>query len=137
MRIHRCTEYRRQKTDKGFILVEIIISIFLILILFELLIMEAGVLLVSKSQRYENIAYHIANKQMESLRATEFSTLLSSGVISDSLLAQIPSGSGSFSVSDHLTYNGLKELEVRVTWNDGGDKSVVLKTIAGRGGLNQ
>ena len=129
-------KFSYKSIQAGMSLVEIIISMFLILILFSLLIMEFGTLSISRGQRYENIAYHVANKQMESLRSTSFSSLPSSGTISDSLLEQIPSGSGSFNVNDYPDYTGLKELVVTVTWSDGTSKSVVLTTIAGNGGLN-
>jgi len=129
-------ELKIKSKQSGMSLVEVIVSMFLILILFSLLIMEFGALSISKGQKYENIAYHVANKQMETLRSTPFSSLPSSGAISDTLLNEIPSGSGSFSVTDHPDYDGLKEMVVTVTWSNGGSKSVVLKTISGSGGLN-
>lgn len=120
----------------GFTLVEVIVSMFIILILFDLLVIEINALKVSQKQRYENIAYHIANKKMESLRGTSFAGLPSSGNISDTQLTLIPSGAGTYAISDYAGYSGLKEFVVTVTWNDGANKSVVLKTLAGLGGLN-
>lgn len=125
-----------KKKQSGMSLVEVIVSMFLIIILFSLLIVEFGTLSISKKQKYENIAYHVANKQMEDLRLTPITSLPSSGTISDSLLQQIPSGTGNFTVSNYSGYSGLKELVVTVTWNDGGYGSVILKTLAGSGGLN-
>ncbi|MBM3206293.1 MAG: prepilin-type N-terminal cleavage/methylation domain-containing protein [Candidatus Staskawiczbacteria bacterium] len=122
--------------QSGFSLVEVLVGMFLILILFSLLIMEFGLLSISKNQKYENIAYHVANKQMEELRSTDFSSLPSSGVISDLLIDEIPSGSGSFTVNDYAEYEGLKEMVVTVNWNDGVAKSVVLRTLASGTGIN-
>lgn len=122
--------------QQGFSLVEMIVLIFIVGILFNLVIMEVESLIISRKQKYEDIAYHIANKEMESLRATSFDDLPSSGNISDTQLNQIPSGSGNFTVTDYTGYSGLKQLTVTVVWNDGSSKSVVLNTIAGKGGLN-
>ena len=122
--------------QEGMSLVEIIISIFLIMILFSLLIMEVATLSISKGQKYENIAYHVANKQMEDLRQTALSEIPSSGTISSSLLAEIPSGSGTFWVDDYPGHSGVKEVVVTVTWSYNGQKSVVLTTLMGSGGFN-
>ena len=73
---------------------------------------------------------------MEDLRLTAFSDIPSSGTISPSLLDEVPSGSGTFSVSDYPNYSGLKEIVVTVTWNYNGEKSVVLRTLVGSGGFN-
>ena len=122
--------------QSGMSLIEIIVSIFIILVIFNLCLMEINALTISKKQRHENIAYHIANKKMEDLRATPFASLPSSGTISDLQLTQIPSGSGNFTVNNYTGYTGVKELVVTVNWSDGNSKSVVIKTLAGNGGIN-
>ena len=123
--------------QKGFSLAEIIVAIFMVLVLFSLAIMEVRALEISRTQRYEDVAYHVANKEMESLRATAFDNLPPSGSISDTNLSQIPSGLGSFTVSDYSGYSGMKEIIVTVSWDDGANKSVVIRTLAGTGGINQ
>ncbi|MBX4201074.1 type II secretion system GspH family protein [Candidatus Parcubacteria bacterium] len=130
------TRYFSTKKQRGTSLVEIIIVIFLVSILFELCFMEAKALGISHKQRYEDIAYHVANKEMETLRSTAFDSLPGSGTISDPMLAQIPSGAGDFTVADYPGYTNLKKLTVTVNWNDGANKSVVLTTLAGGGGIN-
>src|SRR5262245_26124588 len=84
--------------QKGFTLVEVIVSTIVILVVFELCFLEVTALQISKKQRYEDVAYQVANKKMEQLRATSFSSLPSSGTITDALLSQIPSGIGNFTV---------------------------------------
>ena len=125
-----------KNSQSGFSLIEIVVSMVIILILFDLFIIEMSALKVSERQRYENIAYHIANKKMENLRSTTFSSLPSSGSIVDTQLALIPTGAGTYTISDYAGFSGLKEFVVTVTWNDGENKSVVLKTLAGPNGLN-
>ncbi len=126
-----------KKIKTGFTLIEVIISMAIILVLFSLLLMESNTLSISRSQQYEDIAYHIANKQMESLRATAFSDLPASADISDLSLDQLPSGSGNFTINDYSGYTGMKEIEVTVNWSvNNVAKSIVIKTLAGSGGIN-
>lgn len=125
-----------KKNQQGISIIEVIVVIFLVAILFTLIFLEVAALNTSRKQRYENIAYHSANKKMEALRATAVDSLPASGSISDSQLSQIPFGSGSFTVANYTGYTGIKEITVTVTWNDGSNKSVVIKTLAGSGGIN-
>lgn len=115
---------------------EVVISLLFIAIIIVLYSAAMNTVTLSKKQRYENYAYHVANKKMEELRLTPFNSLPASGSVVDPMLSNIPSGSGSFVVQDHAGYAGLKEIIVTVTWNDGNSKQVVLKTVAGLGGLN-
>ena len=123
--------------QEGFSLVEIIMSMFIISVLFILAIIVASVLPIITKQSNENIAYHIAVKQMEELRATDFDSLPASGTITDPLLDDIPEGSGSFSVSDYPGHDGVKEIIVTINWDDGILQSAVVKTLAVNGGINQ
>lgn len=126
----------RNNKQQGLSLIEVVISMAMIVVLFVLYMAAQNTVVHTKKLRYENLAYHAANKKMEELRATAFTSLPSSGTVSDSMLSQIPSGAGSFTVADHAGYSGLKEIVVTVTWNDGIAKSVVLRTLAGSGGIN-
>ena len=117
-------------------LIEVVISMFMIAVLFVFYTAALNTVALSKKLRFENLAYHVANKQMEVLRDTAFSSLPSSGTISDSQLSQIPSGAGSYTISSYPGYGGMKEIVVTVIWNDGIAKSVVLRTLAGSGGIN-
>ena len=128
--------YVSKNSVKGFSLIEVVISMFIILVLFDLCVMEINALKISQKQRYEDVAYHIVTKQMEGLRSINFASLPSSGTISDTQLTQIPLGAGNYTVNDYSGYAGMKELVVTVTWNDGVSKSVVMKTLAGIGGVN-
>lgn len=126
----------RNKKQDGATLIEVAISMFMVFVLFVLYLAALNSVLIVKKTSYENIAYHIANKQMESLRALTYDALPSSGTIVDSQFSQIPSGAGSFVVSNHASMTGMKELVVTVTWSDNGSKQVILRSLAGTGGLN-
>jgi len=125
-----------QEKESGFSIIEVIVALCLVLVVFALCIIEFGALQTSQKQRYEDVAYQVANKQMEALRATAFASLPASGTISDTSLSQIPSGAGSFTAASYSGYSGMKEIVVTVTWNDGSSKSVVLRTLAQSGGIN-
>ena len=126
----------RKNRQLGMTLMEVVISLVFIAVVVVLYGAAMNTVTLSKKQRYENYAYHIANKQMEELRLTPFNSLPANGSIADPMLSNIPSGSGSFVVQDHAGYAGLKEIIVTVSWNDGSVKQVVIKTVAGLGGLN-
>lgn len=119
----------KNKIQSGFSLIEVIISLSILLVIFSLIILEVDALAISKKKRYEYIASQIAKNQMESLRATPFDNFPSSGTISDLMLSEIPSSSGSFTVLDYQNFYGLKELSVTVNWNDGQNKSLDRKSV--------
>lgn len=113
-----------------------IVSMFMLTVILAFYASALNAVALSRKARNEDLAYHIGSKQMETLRATSFASLPGSGSIADSMLSQIPSGSGSFTVADYPSYTGVKELVVTVNWNDGQARSVVLRTLAGSGGIN-
>ena len=122
--------------QSGMSLIEVVISMFMIGVLLVFYAAALNTVALSRKTRNEDLVYHVANKQMEDLRNTPFSSLAASGSISDSQLSQIPSGSGNYTVSDYPGFTGMKEMVVTVNWNDGIARQVVLKSLAGNGGLN-
>ncbi|HEV8601351.1 MAG TPA: prepilin-type N-terminal cleavage/methylation domain-containing protein [Patescibacteria group bacterium] len=125
-----------KKPQQGISLIEVIVSMFVVAAIFILYISALNTVATTRKLKYEDLAYHVANKKMEELRATSFASLPASGSISDSMLNQIPSGVGSFTVANYSGYAGLKEITVTVTWTDPVAKQVQLKTVAGAGGIN-
>ncbi len=123
-------------STSGMSLIEVVISMFVLVTLLAFYTSALSTVAGSRKQRYEDLAYHVANKEMEDLRALPYANLPPAGVISDSMLAQIPSGAGAFTVTDYPGFSGIKEIVVTVTWTDGIAKSVVVKTLAGTGGIN-
>ncbi|MGE5298129.1 MAG: type IV pilus modification PilV family protein [Acidobacteriaceae bacterium] len=122
--------------QEGTSLIEVLILLFLIASMLVLYGAAVNTLTMSKRLRNENYAYHIANKQMEELREQNVTALPASGTITDPMLANIPSSSGDFTVTNHGVFTGLKELTVTVSWNDGRARQIQLKSVAGSGGIN-
>lgn len=117
-------------------MIEVLIVFFLIASFLVLYAAAMNTLYLTKKLRNENYAYHIANKKMEELRELTIAALPPSGTIDDTMLANLPSGSGSFTVVNHGVFTGLKELTVTVSWNDGSPRQIQLVTVAGTGGIN-
>lgn len=127
----------RVSRQEGLSLIEVIIAMFLIVVLFITYLAALNTVALVRKNTYEDIAYHIANKQMEALREVPFASLTNtSSSISDPMLSSLPSGSGTYTVANYASYTGLKEITVDVSWNDGKAKQVEVKTLAGSGGIN-
>ncbi len=122
--------------ESGLSLIEVLVSMMFLGCIFVLYSAALNTVVLAKKLRYEDLAYHVANKQMEELRATDLGSLPSSGVISDSMLSSIPSGAGTYTVTNYIAYSGMKEIIVTVTWNDGASHQVRIQTLAGSGGIN-
>ncbi|MBU6490898.1 prepilin-type N-terminal cleavage/methylation domain-containing protein [Patescibacteria group bacterium] len=125
------------RTSRGFSLIEVIVSIFIVGIMLLLLqaIIYSGVLVrTSKSQ---GIALAIARNELESLRAGGYAALPSSGSFSDSLLSSLPNATTTLIVK---AYNEkTKQVTANVIWMDAGSaasSTVSLSTlITQTGGL--
>src|SRR5438874_2431639 len=100
--------------QSGMSLMEVIVTMFLLSVLLAFYIAALNTVTITKKLTYEDLAYHAANKQMEILRNTAFASLPTSGTITDSQLTRIPSGSGSFTISNYPGYSGEKEIVVTV-----------------------
>jgi len=124
------------RRQAGLSLIEVVISMFMLSVLLVFYASALNLVALSRRMRNENLAYHVANKQMETLRDTPLAALAASGSINDPMLTQLHSGTGNFTVADYPGFTGMKEMVVTVSWNDGANKSVVLKTLAGSGGIN-
>jgi Tfp pilus assembly protein PilV len=126
----------KQNRQQGTSLVEVILCMFMLTVLLVLYASALNTVALTRKLRYENLAYHIANKQMETLRNTGYDSLPASGNIVDAQLAQIPAGAGTFTTAAYPGYGGVKQIIVTVTWTDPSAKQVELRTLAGTGGIN-
>ena len=126
------------KAPRGFSLVEISVSIFIIGVMLIMLqaIMHSGALVrISKSQ---GIALAIAHNKLENVRAGGYAALPPSGTFSDSLMSTLPPlATTTLTVS---VYNAkTKQVSVSVVWRDSGataSSTVSLSTlITQTGGL--
>lgn len=126
------------KASRGFTLLEVVISVFMLgvmLIMLQAILQSATLVRVSKNQ---GIALSIAKNELEYVRSLGYALLPGYTTFSDSLVSTLPTAATTtFAVS---TYNTkAKQVTVSVVWLDPGSSAsstVTLSTIiAQTGGL--
>ncbi len=112
--------------SRGFSLIEVIVSIFIIgvaLLLLQALIRGNALIALSKSQ---GVATAIVRNELESLRSGGYAALPPSGSFSNILLDTLPFATTTLTVSD---YNAkTKQISVSVMWRD--PSSVATSTVS-------
>jgi prepilin-type N-terminal cleavage/methylation domain-containing protein len=124
------------KSQSGMTLIEVLVSLAMIGALLVLYAAAFNVSILTRNMRNENIAYHIATKKIEELRATPYASLPASASFADSQLSQLSNGSANFTISNYSSYTGVKEAVVTVAWTDGRSRTVSMRTLIGTGGIN-
>lgn len=128
----------RITSQKGFTIIEIVITLFMIGVTLVLFQATANSVVLNKYGRYREIALRIADNQMQTIRTTAFASIPPSGNFVDSGLASIPNGLGTLTVTD--VSSTLKIVTVTVTWTKPGvpgNQMVELETYVYSGGLGQ
>ncbi|MBX4204983.1 MAG: hypothetical protein KW788_02200 [Candidatus Doudnabacteria bacterium] len=123
--------------QEGMSVIEIMVAVFLIFVMFVVYLSALNTIKLIKQSNYSDRAYHIANKQMEDIRAIPFASITNGTTpISDPELTSLPLGTGSYTITDNGAMTGVKDVVVTVSWTDSNTKSVVLQTRIGNGGIN-
>ena len=121
--------------NSGLTTIEAIFAILIVVVGLVVYASSLNLVRSIKSTRYQDIAYHIASKQMEILRNTDFSSLPASAATTDPRLQLLPSGSGYLTVTD--INSDLKHVNASVSWLElGNTKSVNMDTYIYLNGLN-
>lgn len=124
------------KRNKGFTLIEVLISIFVVGVLVALYGVGVMTTSLTREAAHQDIALHAASQQLESLRMGGYAALPASGSFSNAQITQLPSGSGAMTVG--ALNAKTKQVAVTVSWQEGsrGSRSVSLSTyITETGGL--
>lgn len=113
---HRASMYvLKQHMHKGFTLIEVLITIFIIGSLIALVGAMFSFISLTRDTKYEDIALRIATNQLESIRAAGYDNAVASSSLSDTLLTSLPSGSASSTIA---TFNAkTKQVTVGVAWS--------------------
>jgi len=126
----------RHPSSRGFTLIEVTVSIFIIGIITVASTMLLRAAQVNRVTQNEDLALKIANNEVGILRAGGYAALPASGPFSNSLLLSLPSGTATVTIS---SYNAkTKEADVSVSWlgPDNVTRTVALTTlITETGGL--
>lgn len=129
----------------GFTLIEIVISLFILLIIISSIISIAGTYSIVRRSSLETIAGKIASSQIETLRQTDLSVLscqsptgcpLTISELPD--LSQLPTGaSGKQFIDLHAADPNIHDVTVQINWQvNGANRSVSFSTIIYNNGLN-
>lgn len=123
-----------QKHERGFTLVEVLISIGLIgvmLLSFQAVFLGTPLAALTKNKE---VALTIAKHKLAELRSSGYDAL-TSGSFSDPLMTQLVSATGTVAVSSYAST--VRQVVVSVAWQErGDDQSVSLTTLVGQvGGL--
>ncbi|OGG76628.1 hypothetical protein A2950_01910 [Candidatus Kaiserbacteria bacterium RIFCSPLOWO2_01_FULL_55_19] len=125
------------QSSRGFSLIEIVVSIFIISVLLLLLlaVTRSGVLV--RASKGQGVALAIVRNELESLRAGGYAALPGSGTFGNALVDTLPQATTTLMVSD---YNAkTKQVTATVIWLDAGataSSTVSLSTlITQTGGL--
>jgi len=126
---------KNSKKQNGISSIEAVFAILIIVVGLVVYTSSLNLVRGAKSAKFQDIAYHIASKQVENLRNTDFSSLPASASIIDPRLELLPSGAGSFTITD--LNSDLKQVNANVTWTESGtSKSVNLDTLIYVSGIN-
>ncbi len=126
------------QSQKGFTIVEVLVTIFLIVTSLMLYQATTKAVLFNRTAKYKEVALRIADKKLQSIRATAFASIPASGTFSDSLLNDIPDGAGTITVTALNLYT--KDVKVKVSWTNPQTRTtqdIELETYISQWGLGQ
>jgi len=126
----------RSSSFRGFSFIEVLVAIGIVVA--ALVCAEALVHTVplSRTTHDEDMALVIARGELESVRGGGYSSVPASGPFSSSLLASLPSGIGTLTVSDFNA--GTKQVTATVSWKEPAlsARSIIMSTLVTKtGGL--
>lgn len=126
------------KLVRGFTLIEIVLSMFVILAIVTILFTTSATFKTSRRSNLNTLAGKIAARQVESLRKTDYSSLpaVGSSSFTDSELTRLPEGTANQTVSLYQSNADVKQFAITVGWSEGGmAKSVTMDTLIYRNGI--
>lgn len=127
-----------KETQKGFLIIEVVISVFIVGVMLLVYAAASNTMALNRTAKNQQLAYRIANNEMERLRSLSYASLPASGTFTDTLLSTLPSSTAIRTVAD---YNAsTKQVTTVVTWRDPGSsvtRNVTLTTLINQYGLGQ
>jgi prepilin-type N-terminal cleavage/methylation domain-containing protein len=128
----------RSTKQKGFSVIEVVVSLFMLGVILLVYAAANNTLILNRIAKHQQLAYRIAANELESIRALPYASIPSSGPFSDTLMTNLPSGSGALATS--VYDSRTKQIVVTVTWREPGtsiDKTESVTTLITEGGLGQ
>lgn len=126
----------RHSTHRGFSLLEIVLSMFLVLAIITMIISASSTYISSRSSGLRTVAARITSRQIETLRKLDYDTLPASGLFSDPDLSRLPQSSATQTLTDYQGSPDIKLVTVQVNWSENSAaKQVLTDTLIFRYGL--
>lgn len=124
------------KNKQGFTLIELVVALGLIAVTLFGYFAVLKTVTLTRFAKHQALAYQVAIKKVEELKAVPFGSLPVSGSFTDSALAALPQVQANLTVADYGGSAGIKEITVTISWQESaGAKNVQVKTILTSGGI--
>ncbi len=125
-----------QKTG-GFSLIEIVLSMFVILAIVSILFTVSATYNVSRKSSLQGIAADIADRQIETLRNTAYTSIsLGTSSFTDSNLTKLPGGTTNQTVTTYQSSLDIKQVSILISWTESGiAKSFSMDTLIYKNGI--
>jgi prepilin-type N-terminal cleavage/methylation domain-containing protein len=133
----------KSKQNRGVTFIELIIAVSVLSIgilgLYLVIIFGIG---VNREAKYLALSYEIANREIETVRNTSFTDLVNQTdgnfYSGNADISKLPSGSGTLTIENYEGNDKIKEIIVKVTWQEQNTtKTTTVTTLATEGGINQ
>lgn len=122
--------------SRGFTLLEIVLSLFLILAIIVMLLSASGTYVSSRGSNLRGIAAKIESRQIETLRKMDFASLPPSGSFGDADLPKLPQGAAGQTLTNYQGSPDIKQVTIQVSWVESGvAKSISTDTLIYKNGL--
>ena len=124
------------KSRRGFTLVELVVALGLIAITLFCYFAVLKTVTLTRFAKHQALAYQVAVKKIEELKAVPFGSLPVTGSFTDSALTALPQAQANLTVTDHGGSASVKEITVTISWQESvGAKNIQLKTMLTNGGI--
>ncbi|MEK7508433.1 MAG: prepilin-type N-terminal cleavage/methylation domain-containing protein [Patescibacteria group bacterium] len=124
------------KNNQGFTLIELVVALGLMAIALFGYFAVLKTVTLTRFAKHQALAYQVAIKKIEELKAVPFGSLPVSGSFIDSALSALPQVQANLTVANHGGSAGIKEITATISWQENGiTKNVEVKTMLTSGGI--
>lgn len=118
------------KLKFAFSLVEILVTVFIVMILGTILLTTSGTIAQRFRINLQSIAARIGSKEIERLRNLDYASLPASGSFSNSEITSLPSGTAYRNVSNYQSSPDIKLINITISWLlNGVNRQISMETL--------
>ena len=124
------------KNNQGFTLIDVVVALGLIAITLFCYFAVLKTVTLTRFSKHQALAYQVAIKKIEELKAVPFASLPTSGPFTDSALTALLQAQANLTVANHGGSASIKEITATISWQENGvTKNVEVKTMLTNGGI--